>query len=100
MTTKLRLYVVPNGRGDSAISCPECRACPVPESDYVLRCDVGLFHVYICEGVSQDWLMGRKACDPARVGLVTRMRWLRPVLDEQGCHILDSFVSLVAMARG
>jgi len=96
----LRLYLVPNGR-DSKLFCPECMAQAPREGDYVLRCDVGLPHAYVCTGVSRGWLVGCKVCESSeRTGLVVHTWRLRDALDGEGCRVLDGFLGLLALARG
>jgi len=98
----LRLYVIPHG-GGSRLLCPECLevAKTLPESDYVVRCDVGLYHVYVCEGASRGWLVGRKLCDAnGRTRLVAHVRRLWVSLDGEGRKALDGFLGLFALARG
>jgi len=101
VTTELRLYVVPNGRGGSAVSCPECRGHVFPSEDYVIRCDVGLRHVYACESVTRGWLVGRRVCNlNERVGLVVHIRRLRGVLTGRDRKVLEGFLNLIGLARG
>lgn len=98
----LCLYVIPNGSG-SRLFCPECleAADALPKSDYTVRCDVGLFHVYVCEGTSRGWLVGHKLCDAnGRTRLVAHVRRLWVSLDGEGRKALDGFLGLFALARG
>ena len=98
--TGLCMYLVPNGRA-SKLFCPECMAQAPSGGDYVVRCDVGLYHVYACEAVSRGWLVGRKMCDPAgRTGLVVHARRLRASLDGGARKALDGFLAMFALARG
>ena len=100
---RLRLYVIPNGRGAKALLCPECLklVADLVESDYMIRCDVGLRHAYACNAVTRGWLAGRKMCGPdERTSLVAHVRRLRPVLDDRNRKMLDGFLGLLALARG
>ena len=67
--------------------------------DYVLRCSVGLLHAYVCTGVSNGWLMGRKLCEPewSVNSLIVHTRRLRAALDDEGCKILDGFLGMFAL---
>jgi hypothetical protein len=95
-----RLYLVPNGR-DSSLFCEECMAEAPREGDYVLRCDLGLRHAYVCTGTSLAWLIGYKLCrGPGPAKLVVHTRRARAALDAEGRKALDGFLTMLALARG
>ncbi len=99
----LRLYVIPNGSG-SGLFCTECQIRVLPISDdnaYTVRCDVGLYHAYVCVSVSRGWLVGHSLCSAnERTRLVAHVRRLWASLDDEGRKVLDGFLGLFALARG